>query len=150
MTDDILFWTALGLIVYTYLGFPVVLVVRGLVQRRPVTKGLIEPRVSLIIVAHNEVAIRTEVYPNPPGSPHDELLTTEADEMEKKQLEQLSLSLMKLRKKDRDLLMMRYYEELSLVEIAKRIWVGDTTVRRRLQKAEARLKEFMRLSDHEA
>jgi cellulose synthase/poly-beta-1,6-N-acetylglucosamine synthase-like glycosyltransferase len=56
MTDHILFWTALGLIVYTYLGFPAVLLVRGVLQRRPVKKGSIEPRATLVIVAHNEVA----------------------------------------------------------------------------------------------
>src|SRR5919106_5617422 len=54
MVNLIVFWMALGLIVYAYLGFPVLLLVRGLLPHRRVRKAPIEPRVSLIIVAHNE------------------------------------------------------------------------------------------------
>ena len=56
MLNHILFWTALGLIVYAYLGFPAVLLVRGLLRRRPVQRTTIEPHVSLVIVAHNEAS----------------------------------------------------------------------------------------------
>jgi cellulose synthase/poly-beta-1,6-N-acetylglucosamine synthase-like glycosyltransferase len=56
MVNLIIFWTVFGLIVYAYLGFPALLLVRGLLPHRPVRKAPIEPRVSLIIVAHNEAA----------------------------------------------------------------------------------------------
>ena len=99
------------------------------------------------IVAHNKDAIRTSAHPNPPDSPEDQLVKTEAEALEKQRLED---SLRKLHKRERDLLMMRYYEGLSLVELAKRFWVGETTVRRRLKNAEDHLKKLMGLSDHEA
>jgi cellulose synthase/poly-beta-1,6-N-acetylglucosamine synthase-like glycosyltransferase len=54
MVTQILFWTALGLILYTYFGFPLLLLVRGSLQRRPLHKSAITPHVSLIVVAHNE------------------------------------------------------------------------------------------------
>lgn len=50
------FWTAIGSIVYTYLGFPLVLAVRALLAPRPWRRAAIEPTVSLIVVAHNEAA----------------------------------------------------------------------------------------------
>lgn len=52
--SQILFWTALGVIVWAFAGFPLLLLLRGLLQRRSITKGTITPRVSLVIVVHNE------------------------------------------------------------------------------------------------
>lgn len=52
----ILLWTALALIVYTYAGFPLLLLLRGWLVRRPVARAPITPRVSLVIVAHDEAA----------------------------------------------------------------------------------------------
>ncbi len=49
-----LFWGAVGTLLYTYVGFPVVLVIRGLIGRRAVHTADITPSVSLIIAAHNE------------------------------------------------------------------------------------------------
>lgn len=49
------FWLALGLIAWGLVGFPLVLLLRG-VLRRPVQKAAITPRASLVIVAHNEAA----------------------------------------------------------------------------------------------
>jgi cellulose synthase/poly-beta-1,6-N-acetylglucosamine synthase-like glycosyltransferase len=51
----ILFWIALGLIAWALVGFPIVLLMRGLF-RRPITKATITPHVSLVIVAHNEAS----------------------------------------------------------------------------------------------
>src|SRR5574341_1115034 len=51
-----LFWGSLGLVLYTYIGFPLLLVIRGQWQRHPVKKADIMARVSLVIVAHNEAA----------------------------------------------------------------------------------------------
>lgn len=51
----ILLWTALALIAYAYVGFPLLLVLRGRWARRPVRPAPITPPVSMVIVAHNEV-----------------------------------------------------------------------------------------------
>jgi cellulose synthase/poly-beta-1,6-N-acetylglucosamine synthase-like glycosyltransferase len=50
----ILFWSAAALIIYTYILFPVVVFLRGRLVRRPYRAAEIEPRVSMIIAAHNE------------------------------------------------------------------------------------------------
>lgn len=55
MLTHTLFWLALGLIAWTLVGFPLFLLGRG-VLRRPVAKASITPKVSLVIVAHNEAA----------------------------------------------------------------------------------------------
>jgi cellulose synthase/poly-beta-1,6-N-acetylglucosamine synthase-like glycosyltransferase len=55
MRETILY-TALLLIFYTYVAFPFVVLLRGLIWRRPFRKAEITPSVSLVIVAHNEAA----------------------------------------------------------------------------------------------
>lgn len=47
-------WSAAGLLAYTYVGFPALVLARGLVLRRPVRRGDATPAVSVIIAAHNE------------------------------------------------------------------------------------------------
>lgn len=54
---EILFWGSLGLIAYTYAGFPLLLLIRAIVRRRPVVTGDVTPRVTLVIVAHNEAEL---------------------------------------------------------------------------------------------
>ena len=51
-----LFWILLGLIFYTYLGYPLLLWIKSIFVRRPVLRGCIEnyPRVSVVIAARNE------------------------------------------------------------------------------------------------
>jgi cellulose synthase/poly-beta-1,6-N-acetylglucosamine synthase-like glycosyltransferase len=49
-----LFWGAVALIVYTYLLFPALVFLRGVLWRRPYKQAEITPRVSLIIAAYNE------------------------------------------------------------------------------------------------
>ena len=51
---EILFWGAAGLIAFTFVIFPVLLLLRGRAMRRPWKSGESAPRVSLIIAAHNE------------------------------------------------------------------------------------------------
>jgi len=51
---EILFWSAAGLIVFTYLAFPLLVLLRGRAMGRPPAAADITPRISLIIVAHNE------------------------------------------------------------------------------------------------
>jgi cellulose synthase/poly-beta-1,6-N-acetylglucosamine synthase-like glycosyltransferase len=59
----LLLWTGLGLIGYAYVGFPLLLALRGRWARRPVARGPITPRVSVVIVAHNEAAtIEAKLY----------------------------------------------------------------------------------------
>ncbi len=52
----ILFWGALGLIVYTYFLFPLLVVLRGMVVKRPYKSEDVQPLplVSIIIAAYNE------------------------------------------------------------------------------------------------
>ena len=60
---ELLFWLALGSLVYVYAGFPVCVAILGLVRPRRVGKQAITPSVSLIIAAYNEernIGIRLE------------------------------------------------------------------------------------------
>ena len=50
------FWASGATIVATYVAFPVGLLVRGALMRRPVRSAAIEPSVSIIIAARNEAA----------------------------------------------------------------------------------------------
>ncbi|HLB49838.1 MAG TPA: glycosyltransferase family 2 protein [Anaerolineales bacterium] len=50
----VLWWSAAALVLYTYLLFPALVFLRGLLGRRPYKPGEITPRLSLIIAAHNE------------------------------------------------------------------------------------------------
>jgi cellulose synthase/poly-beta-1,6-N-acetylglucosamine synthase-like glycosyltransferase len=50
----VLFWGALALIMYTYVFFPMLIVLRGLLWRRPHKSAEITPGVSLMIAAYNE------------------------------------------------------------------------------------------------
>ena len=49
-----LFWVALGLLVYGYIGFPLLVAIVGRVLNREVRKGAVTPRVSVVVAAHNE------------------------------------------------------------------------------------------------
>jgi glycosyltransferase involved in cell wall biosynthesis len=51
-----LFWAAIGLVAYTYLIFPLVVLLRGAIAPRKVEAGPITPRVTLIVAARNEEA----------------------------------------------------------------------------------------------
>lgn len=50
----LLFWASLGALLYTYLLFPLLVGLRGLLLRRPYRSAPIQPRVSLVIAARNE------------------------------------------------------------------------------------------------
>jgi cellulose synthase/poly-beta-1,6-N-acetylglucosamine synthase-like glycosyltransferase len=52
----VLFWLAVGLVIYTYVGFPALLLVRARLRPRPHRTADITPRVSVIIAAHDEEA----------------------------------------------------------------------------------------------
>ena len=50
------FWTALATIAYTYLGFPLLVLVRARLRPRPARSAPIEPLVSVVLAAYNEEA----------------------------------------------------------------------------------------------
>ncbi len=50
----ILFWIAVGLLAYTFVLFPALIVLRGLLFRHPHSRADVTPSVSLIVAAHNE------------------------------------------------------------------------------------------------
>jgi glycosyltransferase involved in cell wall biosynthesis len=52
-----LFWISAAAIVYTYLGYPLLLALLRPLLRRPVRAQPIEPTVSIIVPAHNEAAV---------------------------------------------------------------------------------------------
>ena len=48
------FWTAAGVVAFTYIAGPLIIVVRGLLRPRPVHSASIEPTVAIVIAARNE------------------------------------------------------------------------------------------------
>lgn len=50
------FWAALATIAYTYVGFPLLVLVRARLRPRPPASAPIEPTVSIVLAAHNEAA----------------------------------------------------------------------------------------------
>jgi cellulose synthase/poly-beta-1,6-N-acetylglucosamine synthase-like glycosyltransferase len=54
MTLVIVFWGAVALLIYTYVLFPLIIVVRGVLLRQAYQTAEIEPRISVIIAAYNE------------------------------------------------------------------------------------------------
>src|SRR5918995_2100350 len=50
----LLFWGALTLLVYVYLGYPVIAWLRREVRPRPIARAAIEPHVTVVVVAYNE------------------------------------------------------------------------------------------------
>jgi cellulose synthase/poly-beta-1,6-N-acetylglucosamine synthase-like glycosyltransferase len=50
----VLFWTALGLLAYVYIGYPLLAWLMRHLRPRPIARAAIEPRVTVVVVAHNE------------------------------------------------------------------------------------------------
>ena len=59
-----LFWGAFGVVAYTYIGFPLVVALRGALRPRPLKTGPGTPSVSLIVAAHNEAAVIAQKLDN--------------------------------------------------------------------------------------
>jgi len=83
------------------------------------------------------------VHANPSVSPEVSLLEAEKATREEKQRALVSQSLRGLNKQARELLMMYYFEEFSIADMAKKHWVSETTIRRRLRAAEQQLKHSL-------
>jgi poly-beta-1,6-N-acetyl-D-glucosamine synthase len=54
-TAETIFWGSAVLIAYTYAGYPLLAWMRSRLSRRPPLKNQILPRISIVVVAHNEV-----------------------------------------------------------------------------------------------
>jgi biofilm PGA synthesis N-glycosyltransferase PgaC len=54
---QVLFWLAVGTILYTFLGYPLVIGLLARCARRPVQNAAITPRVTLVIPAYNEAPV---------------------------------------------------------------------------------------------
>ena len=54
---EIIFWTSLGLIVWTHFGYPLFTGLLAHLRPRPVAKAPIEPSVVLVVAAHNEETV---------------------------------------------------------------------------------------------
>jgi glycosyltransferase involved in cell wall biosynthesis len=67
MMLEIVFWCSVGLVFYTYLGYPCALMALSLIRHRPVNKAPATPSVSFIITAHNEEARIREKIDNTLG-----------------------------------------------------------------------------------
>ncbi len=52
-----LFWGCLAYLAYVYVGFPLLIVLRGRLRPRPYDRERIEPKVSIVIAAHNEADV---------------------------------------------------------------------------------------------
>ena len=70
-----MFWGAVCVISYTYIGFPLILALRGLLRPKPFTRGQETPLVSLVIVAYNEADVIIKKLDNARSLdyPHDRL-----------------------------------------------------------------------------
>lgn len=55
--SEVIFWSALGITLYVYAGYPVLLWMLQPLFQRPVKKGPIEPSVSLLVAAYNEADV---------------------------------------------------------------------------------------------
>src|SRR5436190_1813950 len=60
----LLVWISIAIVVYTYLGYPVLLWLLRPFLTRPVRKGAIEPSVTIVVPAHNEAAVIAEKIDN--------------------------------------------------------------------------------------
>jgi glycosyltransferase involved in cell wall biosynthesis len=58
------FWGSTGLLVYVYVGFPLLVAVRGLLRGRPIARGGEPPHLTVVIPAFNEAGIILEKLEN--------------------------------------------------------------------------------------
>ena len=51
---EIIFWLTLGIIFYTYFGYPLFILLLSLFVNHEIKKGEMEPNVTVLITAYNE------------------------------------------------------------------------------------------------
>lgn len=54
---DLIFWAAVAGLVYTFAGYPAIVMLLARLRPRAIARGPLEPTVSVLIAAHNEAAI---------------------------------------------------------------------------------------------
>lgn len=52
-----IFWSAMGVLAYVYVGYPLLLALVRPLRRRPVQKSAIEPTVTVFVAAHDEASV---------------------------------------------------------------------------------------------
>jgi glycosyltransferase involved in cell wall biosynthesis len=57
MVVEILFWSSLAALLWTHVGYPVAAALLALVRPKPVEKADIEPRIAVVVAAHDEEAV---------------------------------------------------------------------------------------------
>lgn len=79
---ELLFWASVGLIVYAYLGYPLVLWGWGKVRGKTPQRSEVTPKVTLLIAAYNEEAVIAEKIENSLALdyPHEQLEIVVASE----------------------------------------------------------------------
>ena len=78
---EVLFWSAVAIVLYVYLGYPALLAVWARLAPRPVHRSAITPAISIVIAARNEApALRARIdnllaadYPRRPDADHRRL-----------------------------------------------------------------------------
>jgi len=74
MIPQIILWLCIAVVAFTYLGYPLVLMILGLVRGRPEMPAMTDwPRISVLMAVHNEAgrildAIRKTTATPPTGS----------------------------------------------------------------------------------
>jgi cellulose synthase/poly-beta-1,6-N-acetylglucosamine synthase-like glycosyltransferase len=63
-TVELIFWMCVGVLVYVYAGYPLIVLLVGLLRPRPVERADIEPNVTVLITAFNEEAAIAEKLEN--------------------------------------------------------------------------------------
>ena len=64
MRAQVVFWISVGAVVYTYLGYPIVLRLLRLFIRRPIKREPVQPFVSILVPAYNENDVIAEKIRN--------------------------------------------------------------------------------------
>ena len=59
-----LFWGSAGLLLYTYVGFPALVLLRGALARRPYLTADVTPDVTVVVAVHNEAEVIGEKIDN--------------------------------------------------------------------------------------
>jgi RNA polymerase sigma-70 factor (ECF subfamily) len=95
------------------------------------------------ILTERRPAITAIAMPDPTPSPDAVLVTSTEARLEQDLLDRLEPSLRRLPKRDRVLLMMYYWEELSFRAMAQQWRMPEATVRRAVHAAEGRLRTLM-------
>jgi RNA polymerase sigma factor (sigma-70 family) len=114
----------------------------AIAHNRCVTHRTRSTRYRHMATAHRS-ASAAAAHPTPPVPPDLGLLEAAREMRHEQHCALVAESLQRLKRQPRDLLMMYYYAELSIADIARKLWVSETTIRRRLRTAEQQLKHMI-------